>query len=177
MKSGSLNSLEPSGPAQACYRRTVPFTYLHNNKWEVHYFNGEAECLLWGRNTIFRYRQHEIRAWSGTNDPKCGQTCNVLWTNPVDRSFKERSLIISGPSAVLLVKLSQCVTLFNSNGRNALFVPYRCYACVMQVGKIRMLTACNISPVLKQYQTKSTYFLELETKRRHKDCVLSHIAY
>ena len=26
MKSGSLNFLEPSGPAQACYGRALPFT-------------------------------------------------------------------------------------------------------------------------------------------------------
>ena len=27
MKSGSLNFLEPSGPAQACYGRTLPFLH------------------------------------------------------------------------------------------------------------------------------------------------------
>lgn len=36
-----------------------------------------------------------------------------------DLTFKECSLLISGPSAVLLVKLPQCLTLFNSNRRNA----------------------------------------------------------
>ena len=29
MKSGSLNLLEPSGPAQACYGRTLPFFTSH----------------------------------------------------------------------------------------------------------------------------------------------------
>jgi len=67
-----------------------------------------------------------------------GQT---WWT---DLTLKECSLLIQGPRVVLLVKLSQCVPLCNANRRKALFVTYRCYVCVMQVGKIRMLTAYNI---------------------------------
>jgi hypothetical protein len=48
-----------------------------------------------------------------------GQT---WWT---DLACKECSLLLQGPSEELLVKLFQCVTLYNANHRNTLFVTYR----------------------------------------------------
>ena len=44
MKSGSLNFLEPSGPAQACYGRTLPFICfgVEINQHEARYSHYKA---------------------------------------------------------------------------------------------------------------------------------------
>ena len=48
MKSGSLNFLEPSGPAQVCYGRTLRIT-LYSNYWSrnlLSLWNQKAYCVV-----------------------------------------------------------------------------------------------------------------------------------
>ena len=121
MKSGSLNFLEPSGPAQACYGRALPFSYDFSHGMymyiivEIYISNTFISLSLKITTlTIFirKYRTPAFRNWKPTS-------CNT----------------VNAPDVLCYIYIFKLITKLNNNTVNtpAVLLCIDFEACYMPV--------------------------------------------